>query len=500
MLHIDLQYFEEMPRQGNSLGPSEDLKSGEHRRRSREQVSACGRLELIRLRRLKNLCPVGNARRGSHGIRQIQEGTGLLLLEQDGQRSLGIRQPRPGRNVEQLPATVLLPSISTTPASSGQVQEAGGSSDGANSALVDREAIFPCAVRHAPGVQENQGSEQSGDGSALELASPRPETSEAGRLLDFWEIRRESFDLNQTAQKLVEASWRTSTKGRYNGAWSKWVNWCSSNRVQAASPALSDVCNYLAHLYECGAQYRTINVHRSALSATLKPIEGFCVGQHPIVCRLLKGAFNSRPPRPKLCPSWSVEHVLKTLSKWVPASSLDLKTLTYKTCMLVALASAKRPSSLHLLSVKDGFCELGETKIRFQPIELEKNEGLNHCGQPLVIHGYPHDPRVCPVRYVKAYISRTKPLRSTERLFISLARPHHGVASTTIAHWLEKTIGLSGQSGSGGSTRSVSTTKALTSGASLVAVLEAGDWARVSTFSRFYFKPSKLTFQEKVFN
>ena len=166
--------------------------------------------------------------------------------------------------------------------------------------------------------------------------------------------------------------------------------------------------------------------------------------------------------------------------------------------MLVALASAKRPSSLHLLSVKDGFCELGESKVRFQPTELEKNEGLNHCGKPLVLDSFPDDPRLCPVRYVKAYIEKSRPLRSSDRLFISLVSPYGAVATTTIARWLEKTISLSGQSGSGGSTRSVSTTKALLGGASLAAVLEAGDWARVSTFSRFYFKPSNITFQENV--
>ena len=68
-----------------------------------------------------------------------------------------------------------------------------------------------------------------------------------------------------------------------------------------------------------GLQYQSINVHRSALSMTLKPIEGFSVGQHPLVCWLLKGIFNSRPPRQKVCPSWSVQAVLQHLAMWSPA-------------------------------------------------------------------------------------------------------------------------------------------------------------------------------------
>ena len=117
-----------------------------------------------------------------------------------------------------------------------------------------------------------------------------------------------------------------------------------------------------------------------------------------------------------------------------------------------------------------------------------------------MLEAFPDDHRLCPVKYVKAYISRSKSLRSSNGLFISISKPHGAAATTTIARWLEKTISLSGQSGSGGSTRSVSSTKALLGGASLSAVLEAGDWARASTFSRFYFKPSKLSFQENVLN
>ena len=35
-------------------------------------------------------------------------------------------------------------------------------------------------------------------------------------------------------------------------------------------------------------------------SSALIPIDGFQVGQHPLVVRLMKGVFNSRPPRTKI--------------------------------------------------------------------------------------------------------------------------------------------------------------------------------------------------------
>ena len=168
--------------------------------------------------------------------------------------------------------------------------------------------------------------------------------------------------------------------------------------------------------------------------------------------------------------------------------------------MLVALVSSKRPSSLSLLSTKGGFCEIGDSSARFQPVGLEKTEGPDHFSGPLEINSFSEDPKICPVLYIKHYLEHTRSLRSSDKLFVSLKAPHGAVATSTIARWLQKVIAMSGQSGTGGSTRSASSSKAVMEGASLVAVLSAGDWARASTFRRFYYKPSGLTFQSAVLN
>ena len=133
-------------------------------------------------------------------------------------------------------------------------------------------------------------------------------------------------------------------------------------------------------------------------------------------------------------------------------------------------------------------------------MDLEKTEGIGHCAPPLCLQQYPEDPRLCPVLYLKAYVKRTREVRSTDRLFMSLVAPHGSVTAASIARWLKKTIAMSGQVGSGGSTRSASSSEAVMRGASLEAVLAAGDWARTSTFKKFYFKPTKLSYQEIVLN
>ena len=321
-----------------------------------------------------------------------------------------------------------------------------GSKDASDSSLVDREELLPSSSGDVTGLQKDSPEQSDGDRSVCGQSSPRSSAPQTGRLPDFWQIRNQSFSISESAKKLVEASWRGSTEKRYAGAWRQWIDWCSLQGVQAATPSLANVLDYLASLFDKGVQYRTINLHRSALSSTLKPIDGFPVGQHPLVCRLLKGAFNMRPPRPNLCPSWSIQVVLDMLKVWSPASSLSLKCLSLKTGMLVALASAKRPASLALLSIKEGFCEIGQSSMHFQPVDLEKSEGLGHCAPPLLLSQFTEDPRLCPVIYLKAYTKRTSsfclpgcPSWSSGCVrYCKLAEESHLFVWTSWDRWLNK--------------------------------------------------------------
>ena len=71
--------------------------------------------------------------------------------------------------------------------------------------------------------------------------------------------------------------------------------------------------------------------------------------------------------------TWSVTTVLRMLKLWSPNDKLDLKHLTYKTIMLLALVTVKRCSSLSLFTLSEGYCEIGESSIKFQPFALEKH-------------------------------------------------------------------------------------------------------------------------------
>jgi hypothetical protein len=88
--------------------------------------------------------------------------------------------------------------------------------------------------------------------------------------------------------------------------------------------------------------------------------------------------------------------------------------------------------------------------------------------------------------------------RTSESLFVTLKKPHDSASAATIASWLKKVIDMSGQTGSGGSTRSVATSTAFRRGVPLETVLNAADWSRASTFRKYYWKSEPVSFDRKV--
>ena len=99
--------------------------------------------------------------------------------------------------------------------------------------------------------------------------------------------------------------------------------------------------NFLAHLHELGYQSRSLNAYRSAISSVHDTVNGVEVGKHPMISRLLKGAYHARPPLPRYTSTWNVQVVLRYIDNLGPSSSLSLKLLTFK---LVTLLSLTRPS------------------------------------------------------------------------------------------------------------------------------------------------------------
>ena len=111
------------------------------------------------------------------------------------------------------------------------------------------------------------------------------------------------------------------------------------------------VLDFVTLLYQQGLTYSAINTARSALSSHITLENGTCVGQHPLVSRLMKGIFQEKPPRPKYTEIWDVSIVLSHLRSLSPVDKLSLKELTLKLIVLILLVSGQRGQIVHLLSI-----------------------------------------------------------------------------------------------------------------------------------------------------
>ena len=104
---------------------------------------------------------------------------------------------------------------------------------------------------------------------------------------------------------------------------------------------VSDLVQLLTELFEQDKEYSTIYTYRSAISSTVPPLDKTPLGQHKIVCSFMKGVFNKRPPKPRYSGTWEVALVTGLFKKWPVNGNLDLKRLSRKCAMLLALTSVK---------------------------------------------------------------------------------------------------------------------------------------------------------------
>ena len=377
-------------------------------------------------------------------------------------------------------------------------QDSGTSSgkDHSDSSILARKGMVLRLTKDGSECKTVTSSEGSDSGSGVRDTAAEYCSPKVSRCSTYWQGFGMGEVLSEKTKCLVESSWRGSTESQYSSNWNAWLKWTAEQGISPTSPSLSQVMEYFSYLfYELKREYRTINTHRSALSCTLSPIDGFPVGQHPLIKRQLKGIFNLRPPQVTLFPTWSVKAVLDMLDEWGPSSKLSFKLLTYRTVMLLALSSGKRIASISLLVVKKGYLELSEQKIVLQPCGLEKHSRPGFVGGPVEVDAFDGSINICPVVNFKEYLTRTKGLRQSDSLFVTLNKPHKAAAVATIAGWLKSVIAQSGQHGTAGSTRSVSTSTALCKGVTLEKIMKAGDWARASTFKKFYYKAVPMTVQ-----
>ncbi|XP_063775737.1 uncharacterized protein LOC134911483 [Pseudophryne corroboree] len=236
------------------------------------------------------------------------------------------------------------------------------------------------------------------------------------------------------------------TSKHYHRIWRKYVAWCEARRAPTEEFQLGRFLHFLQSGVSLGLKLGSIKVQISALSIFFQKE----LAALPEVQTFVKGVLHIQPPFVPPVAPWDLNVVLGFLkSHWFePLKTVELKYLTWKVVMLLALASARHVSELAALSHKSPYLvfHMDRAELRTRPQFLPKVVSSFHMNQPIVVPvatGDLEDSELLDVvRALKIYVTRTAKVRKMESLFILYASNKLGAPASkqTIARWICNTI------------------------------------------------------------
>lgn len=300
-------------------------------------------------------------------------------------------------------------------------------------------------------------------------------------------IRRTLKDkgVPKQARELILKSWRSSTKQQYNGYISKWFEFCGQ-QINPIKPSINEILKFLSSLYVKGLQYRSLGTARSAISTFLKTCSNIDINKYEEITRFMKGVFIERPALPRYTSTWSVEDVLKYMSK-TPAKTL--LQLSCKLSVLFLLLSAQRCQTLHLVEIPD--IKITNDKVFIAPNHILKQSKPGKHLDLIEFKAFTKDKQLCIVNILSLYIDRTKNLRNSDKLLISTIKPHGPVSKQTVSRWVKILLQKAGVDllFKPHSIRAAAASKAKLSGIPLETIMKTAGWSSRSVFAEFYNKP-----------
>lgn len=300
---------------------------------------------------------------------------------------------------------------------------------------------------------------------------------------------------------IIMASWRHTTSKQYNSYLNRWTDYCEQHDISLTEAKVQDGLDFLTSLYRNGLGYSAINTARSALSSVMSLADKNTFGEHPLVVRFLKGIFELKPSLPRYAVIWDVGTVFDYFLTMSDLNELDLKTLTLKLTMLLALTTTQRCQTLSFLDTK--FMQVLPDRFIFTLQDKLKTTKPGSHVSPIEIAAFPEEPALCPVRHLHHYISKTQNLRQSTKLLVSFIKPYQQVTPSSIGRWLKTTLkdaGINVDLFTAHSSRTASSSYGSSSGLAINDILKAGGWSRAGTFAKHYNKQICTNFGNHILN
>jgi hypothetical protein len=170
-------------------------------------------------------------------------------------------------------------------------------------------------------------------------------------------LRRQGF--SESIITRILCSRRASTLDVYAAKWRVFERWCRASNLGSIDLAAKHLCDFFEYLFvRLKLQPITIKGYRSAISRVYRLCGLADPGQNQLISALMANFEIERPRRQTLFPKWSLDIVLGYLSSELFTSSRPItrQHLTYKTVLLLGLASGDRVSELRALPPERTVC------------------------------------------------------------------------------------------------------------------------------------------------
>ena len=214
----------------------------------------------------------------------------------------------------------------------------------------------------------------------------------------------DNYGLSPSAQEVLMASWKTGTTKQYHTYLKKWLLYYKENAVDVFRPGVTQGVEFLVSLFRSSLGYSAVNTARSALSSIITLSDRSIFGEHPLVCRFLKGIYELGPALPKYSRIWDVNIVLNFLNTLDFASELSLKDLSLKLTMLLCLTTAQCGQTICSFDVN--YVQEFDDKYRITVMQKLKSSKPGVHLEPIGLQAFKEDKTLCVLSTLRSISAR----------------------------------------------------------------------------------------------
>lgn len=308
------------------------------------------------------------------------------------------------------------------------------------------------------------------------------------RGVEMWGWSSNLIGWNDDQIKLLEGSWRPSTRRTYSSAWKKWLNWTNSNNIDSINPEASDVARFLADLHLIHKlSYSSILLHKSVISTLSNPNNSGQLSSHTLVKHVLKAIQSQKPTAPKP-PIWNIDSLAAYLEN-CSVNNTNVFQVQRHTATLLLLCSGRRIHDLTLLSVDCDHCVQSKDYIILWPIFGSKTDSSDHRQSGWKLSSNHKCKNLDPVFWIKqtmTLLQNRRNLTNSSNLFVNIRGEAKSASRAIIAGWIKTLLVEAGISATPGSVRSAVASKNWVDNYPLEDILSRGNWRSGNTFCKFY--------------